>query len=63
MKFSKIIEKNYYLNSSLIFFKNSFEKRINFINKKIFLFEEISNFINNCIDQSKNIFFFCWVYG
>lgn len=59
MKFSKIIEKNYYLNSSLIFFKNSFEKRINFINKKIFLFEEISNFINNCIDQSKNIFFFC----
>ena len=59
MKFSEIIEKNYYLNSSLIFFKNSFEKRINFINKKIFLFEEISNFINNCIDQSKNIFFFC----
>ena len=55
MKFSNY--RKLLLNSSLIFFKNSFEKRINFINKKIFLFEEISNFINNCIDQSKNIFF------
>ncbi len=59
MKISKLSEVNYYLNSSISFFKSNFEKRINFINKKKFLFNEISSFINNCIDKSKNVFLFC----
>ena len=49
----------YYLESSILFFKSNFEKRIEFLKKKIFLFNEISNFINNCIDNTKNIFIFC----
>ncbi len=49
----------YYLNSSISFFKKNFEKRINFLKKKNFLFKEISGFINNCIDSTKNIIIFC----
>ena len=49
----------YYLESSILFFKSNFEKRIEFLKKKNFLFNEISNFINNCIDNTKNIFIFC----
>ena len=49
----------YYLESSISFFKSNFEKRIKFLEKKNFLFNEISNFINNCIDNTKNIFIFC----
>ena len=59
MKISKLSENNYYLDSSISFFKSNFKKRIKFIDKKKFLFKEISNFINNCIDQSKNILIFC----
>tara|TARA_Y100000591_G_C21823489_1_gene695091 strand:+ start:200 stop:1624 length:1425 start_codon:yes stop_codon:yes gene_type:complete len=59
MKILKLSENNYYLNSSILFFKSNFEKRKKFIDKKKFLFEEISNFINNCIDHSKNVFIFC----
>ena len=59
MSNSKFLRYEYYLNSSILFFKSNFEKRIRFMNKKIFLFNEISNFINNCIDSSKNIFIFC----
>ena len=59
MKISKLSENNYYLDSSVSFFKSNFKKRIKFIDKKKFLLKEISNFINNCIDQSKNIFIFC----
>lgn len=59
MNSSKFLKINYYLESSILFFKSNFEKRIKFLNKKSFLFKEISNFINNCIDNSKNIFVFC----
>ena len=59
MKILKLSENNYYLNTSISFFKSNIEKRLNFINKKKFLFSEISSFINNCIDQSKNSFIFC----
>ena len=59
MSNSKFLKYEYYLNSSILFFKSNFEKRIQFLNKKNFLFNEISNFINNCIDNSKNIFIFC----
>ncbi len=54
-----LIKFDYYLNSSVLFFKSNFEKRIKFLQKKNFLFEEISNFINNCIDNTKNVFIFC----
>ena len=59
MKILELSENNYYLKSSINFFKTKSEKRFNFINKKKFLFTEISNFLNNCIDTSKNVYIFC----
>ncbi len=59
MNILKIFKDDYYLHSSIDFFKSNSEKRLKFIEKKKFLFSEISNFINNCIDNSKNIFIFC----
>ncbi len=59
MKISDFSNNSYYLNSSLSFFKESFEKRLSFIKKKKFLFNEISDFLNNCIDNTKNVFIFC----
>ena len=59
MENKKQSNKDYYLNSSIQFFKTNFEKRLKFLKKKIYLFNEISNFINNCIDDTKNIFIFC----
>lgn len=59
MNISNFINYEYYLNSSISFFKSNFEKRLKFLKKKTFLFNEISNFINNCIDNSKDIFVFC----
>ena len=59
MNISKLLKNDYYLNSSVSFFKDNFEKRLKFIQNKKFLFSEISNFINNCIDSSKSIFIFC----
>ena len=55
----KHLKYEYYLNSSILFFKTNFEKRIKFLKKKNFLFNEISSFINNCIDNTKNILIFC----
>ena len=55
----KFLKDKYYLNSSILYFKSNFEKRLKFIKKKIFLFKEIANFINNCLDTSKNVFIFC----
>tara|TARA_B100000989_G_scaffold246320_1_gene193482 strand:+ start:186 stop:1583 length:1398 start_codon:yes stop_codon:yes gene_type:complete len=49
----------YYLNSSEEFFKKNFDKRLKFLKDKKFLFSEISKFINNCINNSKEIFLFC----
>ena len=59
MNNSKFLKFNYYLETSILFFTSNFEKRKKFLSKKSFLFKEISNFINNCIDNSKNIFVFC----
>ncbi|WP_075536116.1 glycosyltransferase family 2 protein [Candidatus Pelagibacter communis] len=59
MKILELSEKKYYLSSSIEYFKNFLQNRKNFIKKKKFLFLEISNFINNCIDNSKKIFVFC----
>ena len=59
MKILELSENSYYLKSSINFFKKKFEKRFNFIKKKNFLFSEISNFLNNCINNSKNVFIFC----
>ena len=52
-------KNDYYLNSSILFFRTNFEKRLKFLKKKIYLFNEISNFINNCIDNTRDIFIFC----
>ncbi len=49
----------YYLNSSVDFFEKNFKKRLQFIKDKKFLFSEISKFINNCINNSKEVFLFC----
>ena len=59
MKNSAKVENNYYLENSLIFFKNNVKKRLNYLEKKSFLFLEISDFINNCIAGSKKILIFC----
>ncbi len=59
MKLLELSENNYYLKSSISFFKSKYEKRFNFLKKKNFLFNEISNFLNNCIDNTKNVFIFC----
>ncbi len=59
MKILELSENSYYLKSSINFFKKKFEKRLSFIKKKGFLFFEISNFLNNCINTSKDIFIFC----
>ncbi len=49
----------YYLNSSEDFFKKHSSKRLKFTRDKKFLFSEISKFINNCVNNSKEIFLFC----
>ncbi len=49
----------YYLNSSEKFFEKNFDKRLKFLEDKKFLFSEISKFINNCINNSKEVFLFC----
>ena len=59
MNIAKLLKNDYYLSSSISYFKINFEKRLKFLQKKKFLFNEISNFIDNCIDNSKNIFIFC----
>tara|TARA_B100000989_G_scaffold213913_1_gene162565 strand:- start:6992 stop:8416 length:1425 start_codon:yes stop_codon:yes gene_type:complete len=59
MKNLQDLGNKYYLNNSIIFFKNNFEKRSKFLKNKKFLFLEISDFINNCINESKKILLFC----
>ena len=49
----------YYLNSSEKFFEKKYNKILKFLKDKEFLFSEISKFINNCINNSKEIFLFC----
>ena len=49
----------YYLKSSEEYFKNNSDSRLKFVKKKEFLFLEISKFINNCINNSKEVFLFC----
>ena len=58
MNKSNLSNDSYYLNSSISFFKSNFKKRLKFLKDKNFLFLEISSFLNNCIDNSKNIFIF-----
>ena len=58
MKISELSNNKYYLESSVFFFKKNFKRRLDFLNNKVFLFHEISNFLNNCIDNTKNIFIF-----
>tara|TARA_B100001057_G_scaffold385847_1_gene392670 strand:- start:10400 stop:11824 length:1425 start_codon:yes stop_codon:yes gene_type:complete len=59
MDSSNFAEDKYYLKSSVIFFKSNFRKRLKFLQKKFFLFNEISYFINSCINKTKNTFIFC----
>ena len=35
MNIEKLLKNDYYLNSSVSFFKSNFEKRLNFLQKKI----------------------------
>jgi hypothetical protein len=59
MKILELSENSYYLESSINFFKKKIEKRLTFIKKKFFLFIEISNFLNNCINNTKDVYIFC----
>ena len=47
----------YYLNTSIEFFENNFDKRLKFLKSKSFLFNEISGFINHFILFKKIIRF------
>jgi hypothetical protein len=58
MKNLNLDNHDYYLDSSVSFFRENKKKRLQFLEDKSFLFLEISNFINNCIDNSKNIYIF-----
>jgi len=49
----------YYLKSSKQYYEKNSDSRLQFIKKKEFLFLEISKFINNCINNSKEVFLFC----
>ena len=49
----------YYLNTSIEFFENNFDKRLKFLKSKSFLFNEISGFINHFISSSKRLYVFC----
>ena len=49
----------YYLKSSKQYYEKNSDSRLKFLEKKEFLFLEISKFINNCINNSKEVFLFC----
>lgn len=51
--------KKYFLQSSEDFFNNNSKSRIIFLKKFNFLFQEISNYVNNCVNNSKKILFYC----
>ena len=52
-------KKNYFLESSKIYFANNKKKRISFLKRKKKFFYEISSFLNRCINNSKKTIFFC----
>ena len=52
-------KKNYFLNSSKIYFTNYKKNRISFLKRKKNFFYEISSFVNRCIHNSNRTLFFC----
>ena len=59
MKNFQNLKDSYFLDESVKFFDEKAEKRLRFLESKNFLFNEISEFINNCIPYSKKISVFC----
>ena len=57
----KVIEqkKNYFLDTSKVYFTNYKKERISFLKRKKNFFYEISNFLKGCIHNSKKTLFFC----
>lgn len=49
--------KNYYIDNTINYYKNFIDKRLNFLKKKNYLFDEISSFISNLINHSENLAF------
>mgnify|MGYP003706034075 CR=1 FL=1 len=52
-------KKNYFLNSSKIYFSDYKKNRISFLKRKKSFFYEISSFLNRCIHNSNRTLFFC----
>ena len=52
-------KEKYFLQSSIDFFSENKLNRIFFLKKYNFLFEEISYYLNECINFSKKSIFFC----
>ena len=50
--------RNYYINNTIRFYQSLVSKRLSFVKKHAYLFDEISSFISNLTNKSKKIIFF-----
>ena len=51
--------KNYFIKDTEIFYSKNTKKRINFLSKNKFFYNEISSLLGNIIGRKKSILFFC----
>ena len=51
--------KNYFIKDTEIFYSKNTKKRINFLSKNKFFYNEISSLLGNIIGEKKSILFFC----
>ena len=59
MIFKKKIIKNYFIKDTEIFYSKNTEKRINFLNKNKFFYNEISSLLSKIIGNKKSLLFYC----
>jgi hypothetical protein len=59
MKNINFKKNNFLLDTAIKFFSENYEKRINFLEGKKFIFIEISKFINSCLSSPKKIILYC----
>ena len=51
-------KRNYFINNTQIFYEKNSEKRINFLKKNKFFYNEISKILKTIIDDTNSNFFF-----
>ena len=59
MIFKKKNIKNYFIKDTEIFYSKNTEKRINFLNKNKFFYNEISSLLSKIIGNKKSLLFYC----